>query len=230
MWLVNVCACANYFSRRYKPGVSNSYPQWVTITMHFLPSIIVFLFAYYAQAQGGCAMITEEDLSGGLLVKTYNSNLNPENPIILVEEFSVVCLAAASKRDTYRYISIVVRQICLLSLCPEDQRDRSSLVQYDFECDSTDKWSTKVFGDTNIRDDNPAADLETELRTNCSACWRLLPGIDSVTHCRRKLFFSRSLAWATISNLSQWYNGSSVCVLQWFLPTLTPEAGMLNIH
>lgn len=162
--------------------------------MYFLPCIVVLLFAYYAQAQTGCAMITQEDLSGGLLVKTYNSNLNPKNPIIVVEDFSVVCVAAASKRDTYRYISVVVRQICLQSLCPEDQRDRSSLVQYDFQCDSNDKWSTTVLGNNEIRDDNPTADLETDLRTNCSVCSRTFDGVDSVTHCRRKLFFSKFAA------------------------------------
>lgn len=160
--------------------------------MHFLSSVILLLFAYHAQAQSGCAMITEEDLStegGGLLVNTYNPNLNPKNPIIILEDFTVVCLAAASKRDTYRYVSVVVRQICLKSLCPDDQRNRSKLVQYDFQCDSNNEWSTVAFG--GVRDDNPTADLETELRTSCSACSKELPGSDAVTHCRRKLIVFR---------------------------------------
>lgn len=161
--------------------------------MHFLSSIIVLLVANYAQAQGECAMITKEDLlsadgptGSGLLVRTYNTNLNPTNPFIQVEDFTAVCLAAASKRDTYRYVSIVVKQICKGTLCPGDQRDQSKLVQYDFECDSDNQWSTNVFGSTNVRNDNPAANLETQLRTNCSGCSRLVSGADLVTHCRRK--------------------------------------------
>ena len=163
--------------------------------MSLLKSAVVFLvFAYYTQAQEGmCEMITEDDLIGssgeltpGLLLRTYTTNLNPTNPSIRLEDFTVVCLAAGPKRDTYRYVSIVVEQICRGSLCPDDHRDEIKLVQYDFECDpATNKWSIDVLGGTNdVRDDDPTADLDTELRTNCSLCARKNLGADSINHCR----------------------------------------------
>lgn len=139
-------------------------------------------------------MITREDLivspdgglTPGLLVRTYTTNLRPNNPSIRLEDFTVVCLAAGPKRDTYRFVSIVAEQRCRGSLCPDDHRDEIKLVQYDFECDpDTNKWSNDVLGGINdVRDDEPTADLDTELRTNCSLCAGKDLGSDSINHCR----------------------------------------------
>ena len=86
----------------------------IVIMMSSLKSAVVFLaFAYYTQAQEGmCEMITEIDLidspdgglTPGLLVRTYTTNLRPNNLSIRLEDFTVVCLAAGSRRDTYRYV------------------------------------------------------------------------------------------------------------------------------
>ena len=163
--------------------------------MSFLTSAVVFLvFAYYTRAQEGmCEMITREDLvdspdgglTPGLLVRTYTTNLRPTNPSIKLEDFTVVCLAAGPKRDTYRYVSIVAEQICRGSLCDEHD-GKTNTVQYDFECDpNTNTWSNNVLGDTDdVRDDEPIADLDTELRTNCSLCTAKDKGSDSINHCR----------------------------------------------
>lgn len=162
--------------------------------MALLQIAAVFLaFAYYAQAQGMCEMITEDELlkargptSSNLLVQTYTSNFRPSDPAVSLKDFTVVCLTAASKRDTYAFISIVAEQICRGNLCPDDHDGETRLVQYDFECDrDTNTWSTNVLGGTSgVRDDNPTANLDTELRTNCSVCANKDSGSDSVNHCR----------------------------------------------
>lgn len=160
--------------------------------MSLLKCAVVFLaFANYAQ--GMCGMITKDDLlespdggiTGGLLLRTYNTNRNAVNPSIRLKKFTVVCLAAGVKRNTYRYVSIVAEQECGGSLCPEGHRDEAKLVQYDFECDPhTNSWSIDVLGSTsNVRDDDPTADLDTELRTNCSACARKIADSDPINHC-----------------------------------------------
>ena len=141
-------------------------------------------------------MITEEILlstdratSTNLLVQTYDPNVNATTTFIQLQEFNIVCLAAASRRDMYRYVSIVVKQVCSGVLCSVNQQGLSAVVQYDFECSSTtNQWTPMTFRGTDIREDNPTADLETKLRTNCSACSKDLigAGADSVTHCLRK--------------------------------------------
>ena len=159
-----------------------------------LLATVVFLTFTYGQAQSQCPMITEEILlstdrptRSNLLVQTYDPNANPTTTIIQLQEFNIVCLAAASKRDMYRFASVVVKQVCSGNLCPIEQRGVSALVQYDFECSSTiNQWTPMTFGGRDVREDNPTADLETELRTNCSACSKEFSGGDPVTHCLRK--------------------------------------------
>ena len=159
-----------------------------------LQIVALLLFAYHASAQiRECPPMSLEVLQSTdnsrrstLLVQTYNTNVNPTDPFIVVEEINIVCEAAASKRDTYRYASVVVRQICSGFVCPEATRDISTVVQYDFECSIINQWIPEALGSTSIRDDDPEADLDTEPAERCAVCAILAAGADSVTHCRGK--------------------------------------------
>ena len=165
--------------------------------MRFILSIALLLSVYHnVEAQDGvreCPRITLQDLESrenslrsSILVQTYNTNVNPTDPFIVVEDMHIVCEAVGTKRDTYRYVSVVVRQKCSGFNCPVDTRDVSTMVQYDFECSITNEWIAEAFGSRSIREDNPEANLDTESLRTCSACARTLAGADPVTHCRRK--------------------------------------------
>ena len=159
-----------------------------------LQIVALLLFAYHASAQiRECPPMSFEVLQSTdnsrrstLLVQTYNTNVDPTDPFIVVEEINIVCEAAASKRDTYRYASVVVRQICSGFACPEATRDISTVVQYDFECSISNQWIPEALGSTSIRDDDPKADLDTEPAERCAVCAMQAAGADPVTHCRGK--------------------------------------------
>ena len=129
---------------------------------------------------------TDESTGRSLIIEAYNRNLFPTNPFILVDDIHIVCEAVGSKRDTYRFVSVVVRQNCSGVLCPSSQRDTSALVQYDFQCSSSGEWMSTVFMSNDIREDDPVADFDTELRESCGLCYGRAVGADPVTHCRRK--------------------------------------------
>ena len=120
-------------------------------------------------------------------MQTYTLNVAPNDPFIRVDDFHIVCEASASKRGTFRFVSVVVRQTCSGRVCPVNE-GVSSLVQYDFECSEQNEWVGSVYDDTgdDIREDVPEADFDTELRHNCSTCGRNVIGAEPVTHCRRK--------------------------------------------
>lgn len=163
--------------------------------MRLLLSALLFLLAYYVRAQGvrECARLTIEDLrstdnprQSNLLVQTYTTSTNPTDPFIEVEDMHIVCEAVGTKRDTFRFVSVVVRQKCSGLICPGEVRGVYIDVQYNFECAIDNKWIPETFGSTNIREEEPQADFDTEPMSSCSACARALSGADAVTHCRRK--------------------------------------------
>ena len=164
----------------------------------WLSIAVLLLSVYHARAaQGGvreCKRITIQDLrsrnnflQSSILVQTYNPNVNPTNPFIVVNDMHIVCEAHAATRDRYRYVSVVVSQTCSGSLCTTEA-DVLTDVQYDFECSTSNEWIAESFGRDmeHIREDDPEADFDTEPLYNCSACAADLSGADSVTHCLRK--------------------------------------------
>ena len=166
----------------------------------FLSSFILLCFlaaSCRVRAQGTreCARLTKEDListnnprQSSILVQTYNTNVNPTDPFIIVEDMHIVCEAVGTTRDTFRYVSVVVRQICIGLRCPVEQRDVSVEVQYDFECATNNVWIPETLGSISVREDDPQANFDTETRCDCSACARTVSGADPVTHCRRKSY------------------------------------------
>lgn len=152
--------------------------------------IIIILLAGNAHAQDQCPRITVEDLgstrdmsSDGLLVRTYNRNINPTSPTIRIHDYNIVCLSNGVARDTYEFVSVVVNQTCSGLRC--EMQDRAYLVQYDFQC-VDDEWTETVFSAVS-RTDSPSADLRTALRGDCSACTTQIADSDEETHCTGKL-------------------------------------------
>ena len=164
-----------------------------------LQSTLIFLLmcvAHHVHAQKQCPMITARDLGSttapstrGLIVATYNPAINPSSPTILIDDFAVVCLAAGIKRDTYRFTSVVVRQVCSGVWCNRDTEGQSVLVQYDFECsDSGNSWLSTAFG-IDGREENPTATLDSKRKTNCSSCAGIRSS-DAITHCSGIVIFT----------------------------------------
>ena len=168
----------------------------------FVSNLLLLLFlastSWRVRAQGirECARITMDDListenprQSSILVQTYTTNFNPSDLITIdVEDMHIVCEAVGTTRDTFRYVSVVVRQICSGQLCPEETRGASAVVQYDFECSSSNTWIPETLSIKNVRFESPEreADFDTETRRDCGACGGRLTGVDPVTHCRGK--------------------------------------------
>ena len=177
---------------------------------HMLRIAVLLLFVYHVRAQTReCPPMTRDILlstdnarQSNLLVQTYNPSVNPIDPFIVVEEgdINIVCQAVASKRNTYRYVSVVVRQVCNGFICSAGTDEVSMIVQYDFECSLNNEWIPETLGSMFIREEDPEADLDTELEERCGVCARQLPGADPVTHCRGKqILFIVELSVCTCS-------------------------------
>ena len=158
--------------------------------------------SWHVRAQGlrECTRITREDListanprQSSILVQTYTTNVSPSDLITIdVEDMHIVCEAVGTTRDTFRYVSVVVRQICNGQLCREETRGASAVVQYDFECSTSNTWIPETLSIKNVRFESPEreADFDTETRRDCGACGGRLTGVDTVTHCRGMLVCS----------------------------------------
>ena len=162
------------------------YLHRIALAMRLISAITLLVFAYHARAQNDdeCPQITKEILTttdeftgSTLVVQAFNPGINPQDPFIIVHDIHIVCQAVGERRDTYRSVSVLVRQNCSGHLCPAND-----VVQYDFEC-SFGKWTAR---DTNIVDDEPEADFDTELREDCGVCSRTTVGAEPITHCRSK--------------------------------------------
>ena len=158
--------------------------------MRLLSAIALLAFACHARAQTNeCPQITKEiltttDESTGstLVVQAFNPAINPSDPFILVDDIHIVCQAVGETRDTYRSVSVLVRQNCSGFLCPANQPNFNAVIQYDFDC-FFGKWRAM---DTNVVDSDPEADFDTALRENCGVCSENTVGAEPITHCRRK--------------------------------------------
>lgn len=140
-------------------------------------------------ASQGCPVIQQSELEGmdGLIALTYAVG-DADAPSVTVNNFNVVCLAASSTQDQYRYVSVVVSYSC-----SGNQNCNGDFVsQFDFLC-SGGAWGSVFTADNSLTD--PAdGSLTTPIRTNCSFCVKpevgqmlflnVLP--ETETHCARK--------------------------------------------
>ena len=175
----------------YKPRALVLLLHRIALAMRLISAIALLVFAYHARAQNEdeCPQITKEILTttdefteSTLVVQAFNPGINPKDPFIVVDDIHIVCQAVGERRDTYRSVSVLVRQNCSGFLCPANQPNINGVVQYDFEC-SFGKWTAR---DTNIVDDDPEADFNTELREDCGLCSERTVGAEPITHCRSK--------------------------------------------
>ena len=162
------------------------------VMTRLLSSIVLLAVAVYrVQATGECSLITEDDLLSTdndflstLLVQTYNDNVGPTNPFVELHDIHIVCKAAGTRRDTYRFVSVLVRQTCIGELCPMGHNSVDRVVQYDFQCSDFNEWVPETFNFDTVREDDPEATFDTAARSNCGACAGFLTAADPVTHCR----------------------------------------------
>ena len=109
------------------------------------------------------------------------SSMDTTNPLIQVFRFDIVCLAAGSTRDQYRFVTVAATYSCLGISC---NGTRSSL--FDFQCSNVTSGLEWTDYGNGSRQDLPTADFPT-LRTDCSSCVppsEPLPvPYDPLTHC-----------------------------------------------
>ena len=95
----------------------------------------------------------------GLLADTLMSvNMLAENPSVQILESNTVCLSQGSVKDTYTYVSVVVRYTA---------DGNESTLQVSYMC-SAGTW-VSTFG-TYVVENNPVANFTTPLRTDCILC------------------------------------------------------------
>ena len=136
---------------------------------------------------------TLETLIKGTLV----TGDSPSVPNIVVHETHTVCLSVGPSIGNVSSISLLVNYSCTGSaLCPMGHSaDGRGIEQFDFGCNHQKKWDFGQYSNfLAARHENPIANFDTALRTDCAACFTQHPSseplivlpFDQVTHCVSK--------------------------------------------
>ena len=103
---------------------------------------------------------------------TVQSGDNDPRPDVLLFDFSVVCLASGSTRETYRFVSVVASYLC--NGGQSECNGTMLLSQFEFGCvdiGSGPEWRPNIQGSAdNIRTTPADGTLSTTVRTDCSIC------------------------------------------------------------
>lgn len=119
-----------------------------------------------------------------LIVDAVLGGDSPQASVATVLRNHTVCLSVGNRRGTFRSISVLVDYTCVGSgLCPSRATE-----QFDFGCNYGRWTASQLTIHDYIRDSNPLATFDTDLRTDCVLCFRERPEtveeFDNVTHCQ----------------------------------------------
>ena len=134
---------------------------------------------------------TEGLISEAFAVQSGDNNAG-QRPLVLLLGYNVVCLAAGSTRDTYRFVSVVANFSCNGT---QSECDGNTLLsQFEFGCvdgGSGSEWSPSIQGSTvDIRTTPADGTLNTSARTDCAICISPTRSnlANNTNHCSRMSF------------------------------------------
>ena len=127
-----------------------------------VPSVLFLLSPCFGQ---DCTELQTSDLgsttapsTAGLLARTLATQSGDATPSIQVLDSNVVCLAQAPVRDSYRFVSVVVRYL-------RSSDNMMVTAQFEYECIGG-VWDFRSPAITS----SPSATLSTAVKTDCFSC------------------------------------------------------------
>lgn len=131
--------------------------------------------------QGGdCSPLVEEDLGDfdSLNQTGLISAALPSQPEVQLLNYTIVCVAQGTMRDTWRIVSGVATYMLAGGM--------NDTVQFHFQCeDDGSAWNTTIMNSTDFVLTSPNATFDTPRRTDCALCIspEQLPEADNDQHC-----------------------------------------------
>lgn len=166
-----------------------------------ISTVVIILWSVVVRTvvcQGGdCSPLVGEDLGDfdSLNQTGLISAALPSQPEVQLLNYSIVCVAQGTVRDTWRMVSGVATYLLAGGM--------NATVQFHFQCeDDGSAWNTTIINSTDfVLSFSPNATFDTPIRTDCALCINpeQLPEADNDQHCVckfiTKLAIRDSVVW-----------------------------------